>query len=271
VRFGARVVVVVGVALLAGTGLGVGRASACNSGWDRDPNDGVHYWAGAQSSGTSYQVNGIQSILSTTNPTVPDPGQYVGAWIGMWTYDNAGNTVLVQDGLLKQEGTGGVVTTFYQINVGPSGYVAWAGTPQNLTPGDNNNYEVYYQGGHAYFDFNGSQKGAIDITDLNPPLNGITDLTPWYPLANGEVSSFAQQMPGTLNNQETWSTIELRRWAGSGTAWDSSMNQNWVTTGFPQGASGGVSQSSVNGAFKNTVADYYGYPVIQAYDTCSSS
>lgn len=195
--------------LLMVSGLAATASSACNSGWSRSPNDNKHYWAGADAV-TSYTANGIDGHIYTTNPTVPDKTGTQGssAWVGMYDQLAPHPYVLVQLGLQKLKNTS-VPTTFYQINVG--GTIYWTGQSlnQNLTVGNTYDYNVYYQGssgGTTYFDFAGAQKAAVAMSNIG--VTWLDNSLPWFGQANGEVQSYADQMPGTTLNEEIFSTLQ---------------------------------------------------------------
>jgi hypothetical protein len=178
----------------------------------------------------------------------------------------APDNLLIQDGMSKVQG--GVPQTFYSICDSSTCY--YHGSPvQNLTVGNYNDFNIYYQGGKAYFDFSGVLKFTESISACCG-FHNYTDSTPWTPVANSEVNSYSDQMPGISTNQETiGGYLQERRWCGSGTCWDSSTDQGWTTNSFPSGQVGGVSQTRINASFKNNFN-----PLNQAvylYDTCTTS
>lgn len=223
----------------------------------------MHYWAGGQVQSPPYAFNGADASIYITNPTVPD--HYVGAWIGMFTYATGGVAILVQDGLLKVNG--GVSETFYQLCASNSKNCYWTGGNQSLTVGDYYDFNVTYDGGYAHYQFAGVNKYNIQLSAYG--ITGVTDSNTWYPEAQGEVASYSDQMPGVSTNEESFNGLESRRWAGSGTTWDSSTDQGWSVSGYPNGASGGVSQSRINASFKNSYNPLG--PLIDVYDACTTS
>jgi hypothetical protein len=265
--------------LLIVSGLAATAASACTLPWTRTPNDGVHYFAGAfVTNGSANQnLNGASADIWINDPTLHTT-YYTSSWVGMVTYDSGGLPVLVQDGYLKF--AGGSDKTFYQICNESACW--WTGSnTQGVTVGTYYNFNVYSQGGDAFFDFAGVLKNTVHLSDYG--IGGITSSTPWDPTVQAEPASYGVQMAGTSGNHETYSTLESRRWCGSSTCWDNTTDQAWATSGttlpalgsvhfsFPNGNSGSVSQTRINNSFKNTYTTPYGYPVVQLWDMCTTS
>jgi hypothetical protein len=139
---------------------------------------------------------------------------------------------------------------------------------QKLTVGDTYDYNMYFQGGKAYFDFAGVQKAVATMSDLSPtPVTWLNDSFCWLGEALGEIGSYDDQMPGTALNQELFSSLEDRRWAGSGTTW---YNPGWTTGDNDSDANdypAGYGSGNLN-TFFNAADSQVGN--IWAADTCYS-
>lgn len=266
------------ICLIAASGLVVASAPACTLPWSRTPNDQVHYFTGGlvdQSTQPFPELNGANADIWTSSPTVRNT--FSGGWVGMVADGQVNNQtvpVLVQDGYLDTPVGGD--ETFYEICGNTTCY--WQGTNvQNVTVGSFYNFNVYFQGGKAYFQFAGVLKNTVQLSQQG--ITGIDDNTNWDPQAEGEIGTYSDQMPGTSSNNETWTHLESRRWCGSSTCWDTSSDQAWGTSGHdlgqlftnPFGDPGHVSQSRINASFKNSYTTISGIPEIEAYDTCSTS
>jgi hypothetical protein len=255
-------------------GLAATAASACNAGWTRTPDDGVHYFAQANAS-PFYAVRGVNANIYVTNPTVNSSSHgnsaaFSSAWVGMFTADTLGRTVLVQDGYIKVNGNGGLDYTVYQINV--NGTAFWGhGSPntQVLTVGATNNWNTYYQpsDGTSHFDFSGVEKWNVVMSSIGVTIPSGAS---WAAQTSGETGSYDQQLVGTSTNQEIFSQLEI---LDSGGTWHSDTAQNWAKVPAA-GGSGHVSQTRMDASFKNSYSDTGGPsngPHDQIYDACTTS
>jgi hypothetical protein len=214
------------------------------------------------------------------------------AWVGIQALDSNADFLVLQNGELKQNGGvpghGGDPgpVPFYEINVlppagsGKSAYNAFFATGGDLNIGVYYEYDQEYDSGSdtVHFNFGGANKYNLDLS--NQCHSGDCQNVPyagghWQPTLAGETTSYSTQMPGTLNNTETWTSLQLRH--GSPSSWDPLTTQNWSTSGQPsfQQETNGVplndpTSTEVHASFKNAYQTYQGYPYVTAYDTCTT-
>lgn len=237
------VVALVGlVALLVATA-----ASACNPG-RTDDNATYFTGAGTYSSGSHGSCNnGVQALVWTTNPYVL--GGISSAWVGIDHTQDISHAVVGQTGWQNAVGT-----------VSGHGTGTWAGIAElsgwdqytNWTKVANDTYHVYqafYNGGYFHFNVDGTHIYAWPYSG-----DGVTNSTCFHADVDGEVNTFANQMPGTLNDKQSFASIETR-W-GPNHVWDSGTDQNLSLLSHP--AEYGESHDTVGGS-----------PNVYEWDTCN--
>jgi hypothetical protein len=266
---------------LAVAGLAASVAQACNTGWQRTPDDGAHYWAGVEDNnmphvpatcGNGCTTNGVTANLYVTNPTLRDSTHGAGhkfssAWVGINGLDQNNVFVLLQTGYVKT-GAQPNDCTFYQVNNGTVLYDIQCPTQGSnlLTVGSTYEFLVDYllNSNTAHFEFAGVDRFDPDLGMLGEQF---TSNTLWFPSALGEIGSYNEQIPGTQSNTQLFNNMG-ERW-GSGT-WDFSADQNWAAV-RTKGSASTRTQTQVNNSFFAGGALHVNNPVGQEFDWCTSS